>query len=69
MYGIITANFKDNLWPQDMAVTGTMDMVLKDGSVKKLDDTFYWIIVCMRNPYNGSGYSTAGYLLVNLDFF
>jgi len=53
MFGIIKANFKDNLWPETMAVTGTMDMVLKDGSRKQLDDTFYWIIVCMRNPYNG----------------
>lgn len=53
MFGIIKANFADNLWPKNMAVTGTMDMVLKDGSHKTLNDTFYWIIVCMRNPYNG----------------
>lgn len=53
MFGIIKANFADNLWPETMAVTGTMDMVLADGTRKTLDDTFYWIIVCMRNPYNG----------------
>jgi len=53
MFGIIKANFKDNIWPDSMAVTGTMDMVLADGSRKSLEDTFYWIIVCMRNPYNG----------------
>lgn len=53
MFGIIKANFADNLWPQDMAVTGTMDMVLKDGTRKQLSDTFYWIIVSMRNPYSG----------------
>jgi diacylglycerol kinase family enzyme len=53
MFGIIKANFKDNLWPETMAVTGKMEMVLKDGSTKTLEDTFYWIIVCMRNPYNG----------------
>lgn len=53
LFGIIKANFKDNLYPDKMAVTGTMDMVLKDGTRKTLEDTFYWIIVCMRNPYNG----------------
>jgi len=53
MFGIIKANFKDNLWPDNMAVTGSMEMVLKGGSRKTLNDTFYWIIVCMRNPYNG----------------
>jgi len=53
LFGIIKANFSDNLWPADMSVTGTMDMVLKDGTKKQLTDTFYWIIVCMRNPYNG----------------
>jgi len=53
MFGIIKANFKDNLWPETMAVTGTMDMVLADGTRKSLQDTFYWFIVSMRNPYNG----------------
>lgn len=53
MFGIIKANFADNIWPESMAVTGTMDMVLKDGSRKSLNETFYWIIITMRNPYNG----------------
>jgi hypothetical protein len=53
MFGIIKANISDNVWPETCSVTGSMSMVLKDGSRKTIEDTFYWIIVCMRNPYNG----------------
>lgn len=54
LFGIIKANFKDNMSPAKMAPVGTMEMVLKDGSTKSMTDAFYWIIVTMRNPYNGT---------------
>lgn len=54
MPGIIKANFADNLSPAGMAVTGTMDLVLKNGErLQVKEETYYWIIVTMRNPYNG----------------
>lgn len=54
MPGIIKANFADNMNPKRMAITGTMDLILKDGTEKRVDEaSYYWIIVTMRNPYNG----------------
>merc|ERR1712130_945593 len=53
MAGIIKANLAQHMWLDSNAVTGKMKMILKDGTEQVLDDTFYWIIISMRSPYNG----------------
>ena len=39
--------------PNLNALPGKMKLTMKDGSVKEITDTFFWIIVSMRSPYNG----------------
>jgi hypothetical protein len=53
MAGIMKETITDNIWPDRPAVTGTMEMVLEDGTREDVTGTFYQMIVCMRNPYNG----------------
>jgi diacylglycerol kinase family enzyme len=54
MAGIMKETITDNIWPDRPAVTGTMNMVLENGGrSESVTGTFYQMIVCMRNPYNG----------------
>merc|ERR1712100_713171 len=52
-----------------MAVSGTMEMTLEGGAKMTVEDTFYWIIVCMRNPYNGCLTDSMYVSYITLDGF
>ena len=43
-----------NLRPASTAIPGTLTLTLKEtGEALVLKDTFFWIVACLRNPYNG----------------
>jgi len=45
---------KANLTPKSTSIPGTLTLTLADGGEELvLKDTFFWIVACLRNPYNG----------------
>jgi len=53
MFGIMTNLVYACMVPSSVAIRGKMTLHLKDGTKEEIDDTFFWIIVSMRNPYSG----------------
>mmetsp|Transcript_27223 Transcript_27223/g.65555 ORF Transcript_27223/g.65555 Transcript_27223/m.65555 type:complete len:374 (+) Transcript_27223:24-1145(+) len=54
MFGIMLNLVNACMFPAKAAISGTMKLTLSDGKVETLQDTFYWIVVTQRNPYNAT---------------
>jgi hypothetical protein len=54
MFGIMTNLIYANMYPAKTAVKGKMKLVLKEGGVKEIEDTFFSFIVTQRSPYSGT---------------
>ncbi len=55
MFGIMKNLVVANMFPKSTAVSGKLRLWPSDGGdVVEMNDTFFWIVVTQRSPYNGA---------------
>jgi hypothetical protein len=69
MFGIMSNLIKACTWPETASVTGKLTCELPTGKKIVVEDTFFWIVITMRNPYNGALTDSMWVSYLTLDSF